>query len=116
MLHTDTTVVNTWSYRRRLEHTITKRGAGFVMESEMNSIQENRTWEVVELPKNQHALPCRWVFQLKEISYSASPKYKERIVAKGFRQEYVDFDKIFSPIVKMTTLLRVVATKDFQLV
>ena len=32
-------------------------------------------------------------------------KYKAKLVVKGFRQEYgVDFDKSFSPVVKMTTL------------
>jgi hypothetical protein len=70
------------------------------MESEINSIHANRTWDLVELPRNQKALPCKWVFWLKQVSDSFDPKYKARIVAKGFRQEYgVDFDEIFSPVV-----------------
>ena len=70
------------------------------MESEMHSIQANKTWDLVELPKNRRAL------RLKETSDSTNPKYKARLVAKGFRQEYgVNFDEIFSPVVKMTTLL-----------
>ena len=35
------------------------------MESEMRSIRENDTWDLVKLPKNLRALPCRWVFRLK---------------------------------------------------
>ena len=54
------------------------------MELEMNSIKENRIWDPVELSTNRHALPCKWVFQLKETFDSASPKYKSRLVAKGF--------------------------------
>ena len=71
----------------------------------MHSIPANKAWNLVELPKNRHALPCKWVYRLKETSGSTNPKYKARLVAKGFRQEYsVDFDEIFSPVVKMTTL------------
>ena len=47
------------------------------------------------------------------------PKYKARLVVKGFKQEYgIDFDKIFSLVVKMMTLrmmLRLVATQDLEL-
>jgi hypothetical protein len=35
------------------------------MESEMNSIRANGTWDLVELPRNRKALPCKWVFRLK---------------------------------------------------
>jgi ATP-binding cassette subfamily B (MDR/TAP) protein 1 len=90
-----------------------------VMESEMNSIQENETWDLVKLPRNRKALPCKWVYRLKQVSYSSSPKYKVRIIAKGFRHEYgVDFNEVFSPVVKMTTLrflLGEVALEDFEL-
>ncbi|MCO5582822.1 hypothetical protein L7F22_036722 [Adiantum nelumboides] len=48
------------------------------------------------------------------------PKYKARLVAKGFKQKKeVDFDGIFSPVVKMTTLcslLGLVATEDIVLI
>ena len=71
----------------------------------MHSIRANKTWDLVDLPNNRRALPCKWVYRLKETSESTTPKYKARLVAKGFLQEYgVDFDEIFSPVVKMTTL------------
>ena len=75
---------------------------------------------MVELSKNQCALPCKWVYRLKETSDSTTLKYKARLVAKGFRQQYVvDFDEIFSPVVKMTTLrflFGVVVVEDLELI
>ena len=48
---------------------------------------------------------CRWVFRLKQTTDSSSPKYKVRIIATGFREEYgVDFNEVFSLVVKVTTL------------
>jgi hypothetical protein len=32
------------------------------MESEMNSIRANRTWDLVKLPRNRKAFPCKWVY------------------------------------------------------
>ena len=88
------------------------------MELEMHSIRGNKTWDLVDLPKNRRALPCKWVYRLKEASGLTNPKYKATLVAKGFRQEYgADFNKIFSRVVKMTTLrilLGIVATHSLK--
>ena len=50
----------------------------------------------------------------------AAPKFKARLVAEGFLQEYgVDFDKIFSLVVKIITLcfmLNVVAVENLELI
>ena len=46
-------------------------------------------------------------------------KYKTRLVVKGFRQKYgVDFDEIFSLVVKMSSIrvvLGLVASMDLEL-
>ena len=89
------------------------------MNSEMDSIHHNQTWELVELPTGRKLLPCKWVFRYKYVCDSKKPKYKSRLVAKGFKQEHeVDYDEIFSPVVKMTTLrllLGVMAIEDLEL-
>ena len=80
----------------------------------MDSIHQNQTWEVVELPTGTESLPCKWVFRYTYVSNSNKPKYKA-----WFKQEHgVDYAEIFSPVVKMTTLrlrLGVVATEDLEL-
>ena len=89
------------------------------MKSEMDSIHQNQTWELVELPAGRKPLPCKWVFRYKYVTDSNKAKYKARLVEKGFKQEHgVDYDKIFLHVVKMTILrllLGVVATEDLEL-
>ena len=57
---------------------------------------------------------------MKATNNESKPKYKARLVAKGFKQQKgVDFEEIFSSIVKMTTLhcvLALVAREDMELV
>ena len=92
----------------------------FAMKSEYDSIIANKTWDLVSLPNGKKALPCKWVYKLKVISGDEQPKYKGRLVAKGFAQEKgIDFDEIFLPVVKMTalrTVLGLVAKEDMELV
>ena len=35
------------------------------MESKIDSIDKNQTWELVQLPKGKNALLCKWVYKLK---------------------------------------------------
>ena len=71
----------------------------------MNSIHQNHKWDLVELPTGRNLLPCKWVLWYKYVSDSDKPKYKARLIAKGFKQEHgVDYDKISSHVVKITTL------------
>ncbi|MCO5573352.1 hypothetical protein L7F22_027121 [Adiantum nelumboides] len=78
------------------------------MKSKMDSLHKNGTWDLVPLPKGKNALPCKWVYKMKVVPEDDKPKYEARLVAKGFKQEYgTDFNEIFSPVVKMTTLCMV---------
>ncbi|KAM1048568.1 hypothetical protein ACFX14_027616 [Malus domestica] len=87
------------------------------MESEMDSLLKNNTYELVELPKGRKALKNKWVFKLKNDDNMT--RYKARLVVKGFGQKKgVDFDEIFSPVVKMTSIrviLGMAASMDLEL-
>nr|KYP42640.1 Retrovirus-related Pol polyprotein from transposon TNT 1-94 [Cajanus cajan] len=88
------------------------------MQDEMKSLHDNHTYDLVKLPKGKRALENRWIFRVKQESNSTSPRYKARLVVKGFRQRNdVDFNEIFSPVVKMSsirTVLSLVATLDLE--
>ena len=90
------------------------------MKEEMESLYKNQTWKLVELPKGRHVVGCKWIFKRKPgLSEKEGIRYKARLVAKGFSQkEGVYFNKIFSPVVRHTSirvLLAIVANQDLEL-
>nr|GEW73389.1 retrovirus-related Pol polyprotein from transposon TNT 1-94 [Tanacetum cinerariifolium] len=72
------------------------------MQDEMNSLHENNTFELVKLPKGKRYVQNTWVYKLKTKELTSRPRYKARLVVKGFSPKRgIDFDEIFSPVVKM---------------
>ena len=88
------------------------------MDDEMESLMKNQTWYVVELPESKWAVHNKWVYRLKE-EYGGTNRYKKRMVVKGFQQrEGIDFNEIFSVVVKLTTIryvLSIVAAENLYL-
>ena len=88
------------------------------MKDGMDSLLKNKTWDLCKLPIGKNDLQNKWVYKLKE-EEGGKKIFKARLVVKGFAQKKrIDFNEIFSPIVKMTsihTILSVVATEDFHL-
>ncbi|CAI7812222.1 unnamed protein product [Closterium sp. NIES-53] len=80
------------------------------MESELKSIEENSTWELVELPEWRKAITSKWFFKIKSDADGKIERYKSRLVAKGYQQkEKVDYNELFAPVVKPTTLRTLLA-------
>ena len=64
-----------------------------------------KTWELVPLPAGRKVVRCKWVFKKKRNSDGTVSRYKARLCAKGFTQQYgMDYLDTFSPIVSFTTL------------
>ncbi|CAI7769654.1 unnamed protein product [Closterium sp. NIES-54] len=80
------------------------------MESELKSIEENDTWELVELPEGCKAIMSKWLFKIKSDADGKIERYKSRLVAKGYQQkETMDYKVLFAPVVKPTTLRTLLA-------
>ena len=106
------------SYKEAITHTHKEEWIK-AMQEEMQSLHENHTYELVELPKGRRALKNKWVYRIKTEDSSSQPRYKARLVVKGFGQEKgIDFDEIFSPVVKMSSIrvvLGLAAVQDLEI-
>jgi hypothetical protein len=75
------------------------------MQSEMDAVEKNRTWELADLPRGHSLITLKWVFKLKRDEAGAIVKHKARLVACGFVQrEGIDFDDTFAPVARMESV------------
>ena len=75
------------------------------MEDEITSIHKNETWDLVPLPVGKKAITSKWVYKVKPGLNGAADRFKARLVARGFEQQYgVDFEETFAPVVKWSTI------------
>jgi len=64
------------------------------IEDELNSHEINKTWSLVERPEIKNIVDCKWILTIKQNEFGRSVKYKARLVARGFTQEYlIDYDE-----------------------
>jgi hypothetical protein len=75
------------------------------MQSEMDTVEKNRTWELADLPRGHRTITLKWVFKLKRDEADAIVKHKAHLVARGFvQQEGIDFDGTFTPMAQMKSV------------
>ncbi|GJW82276.1 retrovirus-related pol polyprotein from transposon TNT 1-94 [Tanacetum coccineum] len=83
---------------------------------EMVSLEKNRMCSLVKISAGKKTSQRLWMFKVKE-EQNGRIRYKARVVVKGFQQKWrVDYNEIFSPVVKITTIklvLRIVAVRAF---
>ena len=74
-------------------------------DSEVDSLLESETWELVELPPDRKPIGCKWVFKVKHGSDGSVEWLKGQLVAKGCSQKYgIDYDETYSPVVRFSSI------------
>jgi hypothetical protein len=76
-----------------------------MMIDEYNVLLRNKTWTLVPPVSGRNVIDCKWVFKLKYKVDEFVDHHKAHLVEKGFKQRLdIDFDDIFSPVVKPATI------------
>ncbi|XP_031264141.1 uncharacterized protein LOC116122434 [Pistacia vera] len=86
------------------------------MQEEMNVIEKNQTWELVDRPLDKRVIQVKWIFKRKLNSDGLVNKLKARLVFKGFAQQFrVDFSETFAPVARHDTIrLLLAVTAQFK--
>jgi len=75
------------------------------MNSEICSLNENETWTLEQLPSGRKAIPCKWVYKIKQNPDGSIDRYKARLVIKGCSQRKgVDYGQTFSHVVRASSI------------
>ncbi|GJT06832.1 retrovirus-related pol polyprotein from transposon TNT 1-94 [Tanacetum coccineum] len=89
------------------------------MQEEIEALHKNKTWELVLLPRGRKPIGNKWVYKIKRNGDDQVERYRVRLVVKGYAQKKgINFNEIFSPVVRMTTVrvvLAMCATYDLHL-
>ena len=85
----------------------------------MESLKQNGTFELVDLPVGKNLVGCKWAFKLKTNGEGKPVRYKARLVAQGFSQKFgTDYEEVFAPVahhITFRTLLTIAAARAMDI-
>ncbi|GJX50901.1 retrovirus-related pol polyprotein from transposon TNT 1-94 [Tanacetum coccineum] len=75
------------------------------MIEEMNALDHNGTWALVDLPVHKKPIGCKWVFSVKMNHDGSISRLKARLVAKGYAQTCgINYFETFSSVTKIYSI------------
>ena len=89
------------------------------IKSEMESLDSNQVWDLLEALANNKPIGCKWVYKRKRGSNGKVETFKARLIVKGYTQrEGIDYEETFSPVAMLKSiriLLSIAACLDFEI-
>ena len=80
------------------------------MDEEIDSIERNSTWDLVDFPDNKNCIGVKWIYKTKLNGDGDVEKYKERLVAQGFnKQPSIDYNETFALVSRIDMIRMVLA-------
>ncbi|GKF27725.1 retrovirus-related pol polyprotein from transposon TNT 1-94 [Tanacetum coccineum] len=75
------------------------------MQDEIYEFDRLDVWELVSPPDCAMIIALKWIYKVKLDEYGDVLKNKERLVAKGYRQEEgLDFEESFAPVTRLEAI------------
>ena len=78
------------------------------IKSELDSLEKNRTWDIVDKPSKARAIFCKWVLKKKRTADGEISRYKARLVICG-NLDNSPIAHTFAPVVDFTIVRLVLA-------
>ncbi|XP_019179901.1 PREDICTED: uncharacterized protein LOC109175107 [Ipomoea nil] len=98
------------TYSQAVQHDCWQKA----MIAEIIALQENRTWELVDLPLEKTPIGCKWVYKVKLKADGTIKRYKARLVAKGYLSSSGDRDNFIALLIYVDDIL--VASDKLELI
>lgn len=85
------------------------------MNAELEALEANNTWDIVDLPEDKHVIGSKWVYKTKYNPDGSIERYKSRLVILGNKQVHgIDFTETFAPVAKLSTVRALLAVAAMQ--
>jgi len=92
------------NYTEAINCSEASKWAGAIKE-ELDAHAKNRTWRVVKQGRDMNVVSTKWIFTKKRDEHGNVKRYKARLVARGFTQQYgIDYRETFAPVMKSKSL------------
>ena len=103
----------------KFEEAVKEKEWRTAMQEEINVIEKNKTWELVDRPNDKDVIGVKWIYKTKLNQDGSVERNKARLVAKGYSQiPGVDFHETFAPVARHETirgLISIAAQKGWYL-
>jgi hypothetical protein len=82
------------------------------MNQEIDAIERNNTWELVDLLEDKNCIGVKWIYKTKLNVEGEVEEHKARLGAQGFsEQPDINYNETFSPVVRLD-IVRMVLSID----
>jgi hypothetical protein len=83
------------------------------MEDEIEVIEKNKTWKLVDIPQDKEIISVKWIYKIKYNENCSIQRNKTMLVAKGYSQQLgVDFHETFAPVARLETMRALISLES----